>query len=59
MRVNHHKNIIEIRNISFGYRDKEKILDNISFDIHLGDYIGLIGPNGGGKTTLLKLFSDF
>lgn len=31
------------------------ILSNISFEISCGDYVGIIGPNGGGKTTLLRL----
>lgn len=48
------KNIIEIRNLTFGYDDKP-VLDNISMDIEEGDFVLVIGPNGGGKTTLLKL----
>jgi zinc transport system ATP-binding protein len=52
--VDHTKNIIEIRNLSFSYGEN-KVLDSINLDIHPGDYLGIIGPNGGGKTTLLKL----
>lgn len=48
------KTIIEVRNLSFCYRNNV-ILDNISFTIEEGSYVGIIGPNGGGKTTLLKL----
>ncbi|MFT7859777.1 MAG: metal ABC transporter ATP-binding protein [Sulfurimonas sp.] len=33
----------------------QKILFNVSFDIFSGEYIGIIGPNGGGKTTLIRL----
>lgn len=47
---------IKIDALSFEYQNY-KILDNISFEINNGDYIGLIGPNGGGKTTLLKLIT--
>lgn len=54
MSVNHTKNIIEIRDVSFNY-DTNPVLKNISLDIHEGDYVGVIGPNGGGKTTLLKI----
>ncbi len=54
MSVDHNKNIIEIKNVSFGYTD-EPVLKNISLNIHQGDYLGIIGPNGGGKTTLLKI----
>lgn len=46
--------IIEIRNASAGYGD-EIILHHINLTIRDEDYIGVIGPNGGGKTTLVKL----
>lgn len=54
MSIDHQKNIIEVKNVSFSY-DNVEVLKNITLDIHRGDYISLIGPNGGGKTTLLKL----
>lgn len=54
-KVDHTKNIIEINNISFAYENGEKILEDVSLDIHRGDYIGLVGSNGGGKTTLIKI----
>lgn len=46
--------IIEIKNITFGYEDNP-ILENVSMDIEKCDFILVIGPNGGGKTTLLKI----
>lgn len=46
--------VITFKDISFKY-DTEFVLKNISFKIHKNDFIGLIGPNGGGKTTILKL----
>jgi len=46
--------LIEIRDISFGY-DNTPVLKNVDMDIFEEDYILVIGPNGGGKTTLLKL----
>lgn len=55
MSVNHHKNIIEVENVSFSYNGSENVLENITLAIHQGDYIGLVGPNGAGKTTLLKI----
>ena len=53
--VDHKTNIIELHNISFSYTNHENILENITFSVHKGDYLGIIGPNGGGKTTLLKI----
>jgi len=47
-------NIIDISQVSFGYGNN-LILDNISLTIKKGSYVGIIGPNGGGKTTLLKI----
>lgn len=48
------KNLLEVNNLSFSYGEN-KVLDNISFSIEEGDYIGIIGPNGSAKSTLLKL----
>ncbi|SPD76106.1 Zinc uptake system ATP-binding protein ZurA [uncultured Desulfobacterium sp.] len=45
---------IQVRNLSFSY-DKTAILQDITFTLKQGDFLGIIGPNGGGKTTLLKL----
>jgi zinc transport system ATP-binding protein len=47
--------LIEVRDLCFGYRRREHIVDHVSLSIHRGDYLAIIGPNGGGKTTLLKL----
>ena len=46
--------IVEISNVTFAYNG-ETVLRDVSFDIRDGDFIAMIGPNGGGKTTLLKL----
>lgn len=54
MSVDHHKNIIEIEGVSFSYGQRS-VLEHISFNVHQGDYLGLVGPNGAGKTTLLKI----
>jgi zinc transport system ATP-binding protein len=51
----HSKNIIEIKNMSFSYFKDYPVLKDISLNIHYGDYLGIIGPNGGGKSTLIKL----
>lgn len=43
-----------MNNVSFGY-DKQLILDNINLEVEEKDFLAIIGPNGGGKSTLLKL----
>jgi len=48
------KEIIKLENVSFSY-NQEEFLKNINISIYEGDFLGVIGPNGGGKTTLLKL----
>ncbi|MCL4483804.1 MAG: ABC transporter ATP-binding protein [Bacteroidetes bacterium] len=45
--------LIDIRHLTVGY-DENIILSDVSLTIHNNDFIGVIGPNGGGKTTLLK-----
>lgn len=44
--------ILRLRNISV-MRSGVEVLKNISIEVNKGDFIGLVGPNGGGKTTLL------
>lgn len=46
--------IIEIESLNAGYNGKV-VLENINLRVEENDYIGVIGPNGGGKTTLLKV----
>ena len=45
--------IIEIKNLSAGY-DNRTVLHDINLTIYERDFLGIIGPNGGGKTTLIK-----
>ncbi len=47
--------IIELENVSFSYTSEETIIQDISLEVHKGDYVGITGPNGGGKSTLMKL----
>ena len=46
--------LIEIKDLDFAYHG-ETILKNVNLSVRPRDYIAIIGPNGGGKTTLLKL----
>jgi zinc transport system ATP-binding protein len=46
--------MVEIQNVTAGY-GQTAVLDNVNLLIEKGSFTGIIGPNGGGKTTLLKL----
>jgi zinc transport system ATP-binding protein len=46
--------VIELRNVNFSY-GRNVTIRNAGFTISKGDFLGIIGPNGGGKTTLLRL----
>ena len=48
---------VEVKNLSFGYTDQQKILNNISFAIQPGETVCITGREGSGKSTLLKLVS--
>lgn len=47
-------NIIELKNVSFSYPHNQ-VLEGISFSVEEGDYVGLVGGNGSGKTTILRI----
>lgn len=46
--------IVEVNQVSV-YFGENKVLDQVDFHLEKGDFLGIIGPNGGGKTTLLKV----
>jgi zinc transport system ATP-binding protein len=54
LQTNKESAVIEIRNLSFAY-GKEPVLENINLRVEERDFLVLIGPNGGGKSTLVKL----
>ncbi len=54
------KKNIRFENVSFKYDDSDEIvLDNISFEVNRGEIIALVGPSGGGKSTLVDLIPRF
>lgn len=49
------ENIIPVSDLSFGYDSKRKVLENINFQLKKGESVGLVGANGVGKSTLLRI----
>nr|WP_022753559.1 ATP-binding cassette domain-containing protein [Butyrivibrio fibrisolvens] len=50
---------IEFKNVRFSYEDGETVLDDVSFVAKQGEVTALIGPSGGGKTTVSRLSARF
>lgn len=46
--------LIEIQDLTVGYDNKPDVIHNVNLTVYDHDFLGIIGPNGGGKTTLLK-----
>ncbi|MBN2652193.1 MAG: ABC transporter ATP-binding protein [Spirochaetales bacterium] len=47
--------VITFENVNFSYNAQNIIFKDMGFNIYKGDYVAIVGPNGGGKSTLLKL----
>jgi zinc transport system ATP-binding protein len=48
------KSVVSLRGVSFSY-DKDPFIKKVDLDIYERDFLGIVGPNGGGKTTIIKL----
>ena len=46
---------LEVRNLSFEYKENTKTLDDVSFSASMGEFVCILGHNGSGKSTLAKL----
>jgi len=53
------ENIIEFKNLSFFYEDKNWVLKNLNFQIKKGERIALVGETGGGKTSIISLLLKY
>ena len=50
---------VTFENVTFGYDGVRQVIRGMSFDVAAGDMIGLVGPSGGGKTTVINLVARF
>ena len=57
--VNRVEGNIEFKNVTYGYGDGENVLKSINFKIDKGETFALVGPSGGGKTTICHLIPRF
>ncbi|MBE5106379.1 ABC transporter ATP-binding protein [Bacillus thuringiensis] len=50
---------VALENVSFGYKENKKILEDVSLEATPGETIALVGPTGSGKTTIINLLTRF
>ena len=53
------KDKIEFRDVRFSYDETREIIHGVSFEVHKGETVALVGPSGGGKSTLSELIERF
>ena len=53
------KDKIEFKGVSFSYDDTREIIHDVSFEVRKGETVALVGPSGGGKSTLSELLARF
>jgi zinc transport system ATP-binding protein len=46
---------VELRGVSFGYRPGQRVLEEVDLELAEGEFVAVAGPNGGGKTTLVRI----
>ena len=52
-------NRIEFRDVRFSYDGLQTVLDTVNLTVNRGDHLAIVGPNGGGKSTLINLLCRF
>ncbi|SFU34341.1 ABC-type multidrug transport system, ATPase and permease component [Pustulibacterium marinum] len=53
------KGAISFDKVHFGYTEKEEVLHGISFDVHVGETVAIVGATGAGKSTIINLLNRF
>lgn len=51
--------LLEARDVSFGYKKNEMVLNHVNLRVHAGECVALIGPSGCGKSTLSQILSGY
>ncbi|RLL44941.1 ATP-binding cassette domain-containing protein [Oceanobacillus piezotolerans] len=51
--------ILSLENVSFGYNQPNQTINNVSFSINKGEMVSIVGKNGAGKSTIIKLICGF
>ncbi|HEX5027478.1 MAG TPA: metal ABC transporter ATP-binding protein [Gaiellaceae bacterium] len=46
---------VELRGVAFGYRPGQRVLEDVDLELGEGEFLAVAGPNGGGKTTLMRI----
>ncbi len=46
---------VELRDVSFAYEGGSRVLEHVNLAVQVGEFVAIAGPNGGGKTTLMRL----
>lgn len=47
--------VVHVQDVAFSYNGRHLVLENVNLQVQKGEFLAVLGPNGGGKTTLLKL----
>ena len=55
--IDRQRKVLSVRNLSKAWRAQQTVLDSISFDLHAGELVGVIGRSGAGKSTLLHVIN--
>ena len=51
--------LLEVKNVSFGYTEGQRVLQNVSFQVKKGEMLSIVGKNGAGKSTMSSLICGF